>query len=225
MMIDWGEEDSPPKLERWLLHRVFGDFRPYWRRGALALAWILGQSVRGLAPAVQDTYLFHASVRENLLYARPMPARRCWPRRCDDAYLDEFIRSLPDGCDTVVGERGHRLSGGEKQGVAIARVILMDPRILIDDATSHVDTLSKQLVQAALHELFNNGTSLVIAHRLSMVLVADHILMMHHGRTVERGTHHELVEQNGLYATPYQRQFSATTDADDLTAIGVGPTR
>ena len=70
MMIDWEQDDSPPKLERWLLHRVFGDFRPYWRRGALALAWILGQSLRGLAPAVQDTYLFHASVRENLLYAR-----------------------------------------------------------------------------------------------------------------------------------------------------------
>ena len=101
----------------------------------------------------------------------------------------------------------------------------MDPRILIDDATSHVDTLSKQLVQAALHELFNNWTSLVIAHRLSVVLVADHILMMHHGRTVERGTHHELVEQNGLYATRYEHQFRATTDADDLTAIGVGPTR
>ena len=154
-----------------------------------------------------------------------MPARRCRPRRRDDAYLDEFIRSLPDGYDTVAGERGHRLSGGEKQGVAIARVILMDPRILIDDATSHVDTLSKQLVQAALHELFNNRTSLVIVHRLSMVLAADHILMMNHGRTVKRGTHHELVEQNGLYATPYQRQFRATTVADDLTAIGVGPTR
>ena len=89
MMIDWEQDDSPPKLERWLLHRVFGDFRPYWRRGALALAWILGQSVRGLAPAVQDTYLFHASVRENLLYTRPdaseemlaAAARRCVSRR------------------------------------------------------------------------------------------------------------------------------------------------
>ena len=181
-MIDSGEDDSPPKLGRWLLRMVFGYSRPNWRRGALALACILGQSVRGLAPAV------------------------------------------PDGYDTVVGEHGHHLNGGEKLRVAIARVILMDPRILIDAAASHVDTLSKQLVQAALHELFNNGTSLVTAHRLSMVLVAEHILMMNHGRTVERGTHHELVEQNGLYATPYERQFRATTDPDDLTAIGVEPT-
>ena len=224
-IIDWGEDDSPPKLERWLLRMVLGYSRPNWRRGALALACILGRSVRGLAPAVQNTFLFHASVRENLLCTRPDASEEMLAAAVRDAYLDEFIRSLPGGYGTVVGERGHRLSGGEKQGAAIARVILMDPRILIDDATSHVDTLSKQLVQAALHELFNNGTSLVTAHRLSMVLVAEHILMMNHGRTVERGTHHELVEQNGLYATPYQRQFRATTVADDLTAIGVGPTR
>ena len=221
MMIDWGEDDSPPKLERWLLRRVFGYFRPYWRRGALALACIVGQSVRGLAPAVKDTLLFHASIRETL-YARPDATEEMLAAAVRDAYIDEFIRSLPDGYDTVVGEHGHHLNGGEKLRVAIARVILMDPRILIDAAASHVDTLSKQVVQAALHELFNNGTSLVTAHRLSMVLVAEHILMMNHGRTVERGTHHELVEQNGLYATPYERQFRATTDAD---AVGVGPTR
>jgi ATP-binding cassette subfamily B protein len=225
MMIDWGVDDSPPKLDRWPSRMVFGYSRPNWRRGALARASILGQSVRGLALAVQDTFLFHASILENLLYTRPDASEEMLAAAVRDAYLDEFIRSLPDGYDTVVGERGHRLSRGEKQGVAIARLILMDPRILIDDATSHVDTLSKQLVQAALHELFNNRTSPVIAHRLSMVLAADHILMMNHGRTVERGTHHELVEQNGLYATPYERQFRDTTDADDLTAIGVGPTR
>ena len=95
MMIDWEQDDSPPKLERWLLHRVFGDFRPYWRRGALALAWILGQSVRGLAPAVQDTYLFHASVRENLLYARPAATEEMLAAAVRHACLDEFIRSLP----------------------------------------------------------------------------------------------------------------------------------
>jgi ATP-binding cassette subfamily B protein len=226
MMIDWRQDDSPPKLERWLLRMVFGGFRPYWRRGALALAWILGQSVRGLAPAVQDTFLFHASIRENLLYTRPDASEEMLAAVVRDACLDEFIRALPDGYDTVVGERGHRLSGGEKQGIVIARVILVDPRILIlDEATSRVDTLSKQLVQAALHELFNNRTLLVIAHRLSMVLAADQILLMNHGRTVERGPHHELVEQDGLYATPSERQFRATADADDLTAIGVGPTR
>jgi ATP-binding cassette subfamily B protein len=203
---------------------VFGYSRPNRRRGALALACIPGQSVRGLAPAVQDT-LFHASIRENLLYTRP-DASEEMPAAAVRRSVSRRVHPLaPDGYDVVVGERGYRLSGGEKHGVAIARVILMDPRILIDDATSHVDTLSKQLVQAALHALFNNRTSLVIAHRLSMVLAADQILMMNHGRTVKRGTHHELVEQNGLYATRYEHQFRATTDADDLTAIGVGPTR
>jgi ATP-binding cassette subfamily B protein len=225
MMIDWGEDDSPPKLERSLLSMVFGGLRPYWRRGALALGWILGQSVPGLAPAVQDTFLFHASIRENLLYARPAATEEMLAAAVRDACLDEFIRSLPDASDTAVGERGHRLSGGEKQRVVIARVILMDPRILIlGVATSHVDTLSEHLVQAALHEPFNNRTSLVIAHPLSTVLAADQILAMNRGRTVERGTDHELVEQNGLYATLYERQFRATTDPDDLTAIGVEPT-
>ena len=142
-----------------------------------------------------------------------------------DAYIDEFIRSLPDGDDTVVGERGHRLSGGEKQGVAIARVILMDPRIVIDDAASHVDTLSKQVVQAALHELFNNRTSLVIAHRFATVLAPDQTLVMNHERAVVGGTDNGLVEQDGLYATLYERQFRATADPDDLTEIGVELTR
>ncbi len=108
------------------------------------------------------------------------------------------------------GERGHRLSGGEKQRVAIARAILKQPRILIlDEATSHLDTLSEQLIQAALHKLFTSSscTSLVIAHRLSTVLAADLILVLDRGRIVERGTHHELLERGGLYATLYERQF------------------
>jgi ATP-binding cassette subfamily B protein len=186
MMIDWGEDDSPPKLERWLLRTVFGYLRPYWRRGALALGCILGHAVRGLAPAVQDTFPFYASIRENLISARPDATEERLAAAWCDAHPNEFMRSLPDGYDTVVGERGHRLSGGETQRVAIARVILKDPRILIlDAAASHLGTLSDQLIQAALLERFKNRTSLVIAHRLSTVLAADQILAVNQGRNVD----------------------------------------
>jgi len=156
----------------------------------------------------QDTFLFHASIRENLLYARPDASEAELVAAARDAHLHEFIGSLPDGYDTLVGERGHRLSGGEKQRLAIARVILKNPRILIlDEATAHLDTLSEQLIQAALAELFKHRTSLVIAHRLSTVLAADLILVLDHGAIIERGTHRELLERDGLYATLYRRQF------------------
>jgi ATP-binding cassette subfamily B protein len=169
----------------------------------------------------QDTFLFHASIRENLLYARPDASERRLDAAVRDAHLREFVDSLPDGYDTLVGERGHRLSGGEKQRVAIARVILKDPRILIlDEATSHLDTLSEQPIQAALQELFKNRSSLVIAHRLSTVLAADQILVLNEGRTVERGTHRDLVDQGGLYAALYERQFRTSADYGDLTAVG-----
>ena len=165
----------------------------------------LGQN---LGIVFQDTFLFHASIRENLLYARPDATERQLDAAVRDAHLQQFIHSLPDGYETIVGERGHRLSGGEKQRVAIARVILKDPRILIlDEATSHLDTLSEQLIQAALQQLFQNRSSLVIAHRLSTVLAADLILVVNEGRIVERGTHRELLDQDGLYATIYERQF------------------
>lgn len=158
----------------------------------------------------QDNFLFHASIRDNLHYARPEATEAEVLAAARAAYLHEFISSLPDGYDTVVGERGHRLSGGEKQRVAIARVILKDPRIFIlDEATSHLDTVSEQLIQAALGPLLHGRTSLVIAHRLSTVLAADQILVLDHGRLVERGTHGELLARGGLYATLYQRQFLA----------------
>jgi ATP-binding cassette subfamily B protein len=172
-----------------------------------------------LGVVFQDTFLFHASIRENLLYARSDATEKQLAAAVRDAHLREFIASLPDGYDTVVGERGHRLSGGEKQRVAIARVILKDPRILIlDEATSHLDTLSEQLIQAALHELFKNRTSLVIAHRLSTVLAADQILVLNEGRIVERRTHRELVEREGLYAALYERQFRPSRDYDEVGA-------
>jgi len=158
----------------------------------------------------QDTFLFHASLADNLRYARPQATDADLEAAAKAAYLHEFALSLPDGYDTVVGERGHRLSGGEKQRVAIARAVLKDPRILIlDEATSHLDTVSEQFIQAALQPLLRGRTSLVIAHRLSTVLSADVILVLDHGRLADHGTHAELLERGGLYATLYERQFLA----------------
>jgi ATP-binding cassette subfamily B protein len=162
----------------------------------------------------QDTFLFHASIADNLRYARPDATDQELVAAATAANLHHFIASLPDGYDTIVGERGHRLSGGEKQRVAIARVILKDPRILLlDEATSHLDTVSEQLIQAALKPLFAGRTTIAIAHRLSTVLAADQILVLDHGRLVEQGTHPELLAVGGLYAELYQRQFQAQAPA------------
>lgn len=162
----------------------------------------------------QDTFLFHASIADNLRYARPDATDQELVAAATAANLHGFIASLPDGYDTIVGERGHRLSGGEKQRVAIARVILKDPRILLlDEATSHLDTVSEQLIQAALKPLFAGRTTIAIAHRLSTVLAADQILVLDHGRLVEQGTHTELLAVGGLYAQLYERQFQAQEPA------------
>jgi len=164
--------------------------------------------------AFQDTFLFHTSIADNLRYARPDATNQDLVAAATAAHLHQFINSLPDGYDTIVGERGHRLSGGEKQRVAIARVILKDPRILLlDEATSHLDTVSEQLIQAALKPLFAGRTTIAIAHRLSTVLAADQILVLDHGRLVEHGTHTELLALGGLYAELYQRQFQAQEPA------------
>jgi len=163
---------------------------------------------RHLGIVFQDTFLFHASVRDNLLYAQPAASQAAVEAAARAAHIHAFIVSLPDGYDTIVGERGHRLSGGEKQRIAIARVILKDPRIVIlDEATSNLDTLSEQLIQAALRPLFTGRTAFVIAHRLSTILAADVILVVQEGRLVEQGTHHALLARGGLYRTLYERQF------------------
>jgi ATP-binding cassette subfamily B protein len=161
----------------------------------------------------QETFLFHDTVLANLLYARPEATQAELESACRAANIHDFIVSLPEGYATVVGERGYRLSGGEKQRVAIARVILKDPRVLIlDEATSHLDSQSEALIQEALERVMKGRTSLVIAHRLSTILSADLILVVDEGRLVEQGTHSELLERDGLYAGLYRTQFQDGTE-------------
>ena len=167
------------------------------------------QSLRqqiGLVP--QETMLFNATIRENILYGRLDATDDEIVRAAKAANAHEFISRLPDGYDTIVGDRGNALSGGQRQRIAIARAILKDPRILIlDEATSALDTESEKIVQAALERLMQGRTSVVIAHRLSTVRDADKIVVIDHGRIVEEGTHAELLARGGLYAHLYAVQF------------------
>jgi len=158
----------------------------------------------------QETYLFHASIIENLRYAKPDAEMNEIEDAARAAAIHERITELPEGYDTIVGERGYKLSGGEKQRVAIARVLLKDPRILLlDEATSALDTVSERLIQAALNRLMEGRTTIAIAHRLSTILRADQILVFDRGRIVERGTHDQLLRHEGLYARLYHEQFAA----------------
>jgi ATP-binding cassette subfamily B protein len=170
----------------------------------------------------QETYLFHASVRENLRYARPDATDDELEVATRAAAIHDRILELPDGFDTIVGERGYKLSGGEKQRIAIARVLLKDPRILIlDEATSALDTVSERLIQAAVERLMEGRTTIAIAHRLSTILRADLILVYERGRIVERGTHAELLGRGGLYARLYHEQFES--GAREAHAAAVPP--
>ena len=156
----------------------------------------------------QETFLFNDTIRANLLYARPEATPEAVEGACRMTNIHDFIAGLPEGYDTVVGNRGDRLSGGEKRRVAIARVILKDPRILVlDEATSSLDSQSEALIQQALELIMRGRTSLVIAHRLSTILAADVILVLEAGRLVEQGTHAELLAKGGLYASLYETQF------------------
>ena len=156
----------------------------------------------------QESYLFHDTILTNLLYARLDATQAQVEAACRAANIHEFIMGLPEGYNTIVGERGYRLSGGEKQRLAIARVILKDPRVLVlDEATSHLDSQSEALIQDALEKIMAKRTSIVIAHRLSTILAADQILVMDRGQIVERGTHTDLLAKGGLYAQLYETQF------------------
>ncbi|MDQ3210338.1 MAG: ABC transporter ATP-binding protein/permease, partial [Actinomycetota bacterium] len=176
-----------------------------------------GHDVRGITleslgenigVVTQETYLFHTTIRRNLLYGRPGASQEELEAAARAAYIHDRIAELPDAYDTVVGERGYKLSGGEKQRLAIARVILKDPRILIlDEATSSLDTTSERLVQAALEPLMEDRTTIAIAHRLSTILKADVIFVIDRGRLVEQGTHDELLARGGLYNQLYEQQF------------------
>lgn len=172
-----------------------------------------------IGTVTQETFLFHASIRENLLFAKPDASRAELEDACRAAFIHDFILTLPDGYDTIVGERGYRLSGGEKQRLAIARVMLKDPRIfLLDEATSSLDTHSERYIQAALSSLMAGRASIVIAHRLSTVLAADCILYLDGGRVLERGTHDDLLALGGLYSRLYKEQLRRPGVAAALVA-------
>jgi ATP-binding cassette subfamily B protein len=157
----------------------------------------------------QETYLVHDTIRENLRYAKPDASFDEIEAATRAAAIHDHIAGLPEGYDTVVGERGYKLSGGEKQRIAIARAILKNPRILIlDEATSALDTQSERLIQASLNDLMEGRTTFAIAHRLSTILAADQILVLENGRIVQRGRHEELVESPGLYRQLYEEQFA-----------------
>ncbi|HEY4701328.1 MAG TPA: ATP-binding cassette domain-containing protein, partial [Streptosporangiaceae bacterium] len=163
----------------------------------------------------QDAHLFHDTLGANLLYARPTATVAEVEQACRAAQIWELIETLPDGLNTVVGDRGYRLSGGEKQRVALARLLLKAPTVVIlDEATAHLDSESEAAVQRALQTALAGRTSLVIAHRLSTIRDADQILVIDSGRVIERGTHAELLAAGGLYAELYHTQFAGQERAE-----------
>ncbi len=171
----------------------------------------------GLVP--QDPHLFHETIRQNLRYARPDATDDDLERACRAARIWDLVVSLPDGLDTVVGERGYRMSGGEKQRLAIARLLLKDPAVVIlDEATSHLDSESEVAIQRAFDEALRGRTAIVIAHRLSTIVGADRIFVVDRGRIVESGTHAQLLARGGLYADLYQTQLGQSPGGELETA-------
>jgi ATP-binding cassette subfamily B protein len=167
-----------------------------------------------IGKVTQDAHMFHDTIRANLMYAKPDAPEKEMIEAAKAAQIHDFIASLPDGYDTVAGERGYRLSGGEKQRLAIARLLLKDPAIMIlDEATAHLDSESERLIQAALGEALAGRSSLVIAHRLSTIRNANEILVLKDGQIVERGTHLDLLANGGLYEELYRTQFLDPTES------------
>jgi ATP-binding cassette, subfamily B, bacterial len=165
------------------------------------------RSVVGVVP--QDAHLFHDTIRANLLYARPSATEKELTEACEAARIWEVISSLPDGLDTIAGDRGYRFSGGEKQRLALARLLLKAPSVVVlDEATAHLDSESEVAIQRALATALAGRTSLVIAHRLSTVRAADQILVIDGGQIAERGRHDQLLAAGGVYAGLYQTQFA-----------------
>ena len=164
----------------------------------------------------QETYLFNGTIRENLLYAKEDATQEEIEQACKIASIHDFIISQTEGYDTQVGNRGLKLSGGEKQRISIARVILKDPKILIlDEATSALDSISENAIQEALDHLMEGRTSIVIAHRLSTILKADKILVVDGGVIAEQGTHEELLALGGIYKDLYETQFRLVLDMEN----------
>jgi ATP-binding cassette subfamily B protein len=172
----------------------------------------------------QDAHLFHDTIRANLLYARPSATERELIDACKAAQIWDLVAVLPDGLDTIVGDRGYRLSGGEKQRVALARLLLKAPSIVVlDEATAHLDSESEFAVQQALSVALEGRTSLVIAHRLSTVREADQILVIESGQVAETGTHEELLAAGGLYADLYLTQFKSQENQEHYSQRMRGP--
>ena len=173
--------------------------------------WTLQSLREEIGVVTQETYLFNGSIRDNLLYAKPDATEEEMVEACRKANIYDFIQRQPEGLDTLVGNRGLKLSGGEKQRISIARVLLKDPALLIfDEATSALDSISEAAIQAAINPLIEERTSILIAHRLSTILAADEILVVRDGEIVERGTHQELVHAGGTYQELYETQFQKT---------------
>lgn len=206
-----------------LLPRLYDADEGAVRLGGVDVRDLTFESIREtLGMVTQDGHLFHESIRENLLLARPEATEDDLWDVLRRARLDTLIASLPDGLETIVGERGYRLSGGERQRLTIARLLLNRPRVVIlDEATAHLDSTSEAAVQEALGEALEGRTAVVIAHRLSTVRAADLILVIEAGRIVERGTHDDLLALNGRYAELHRTQFDQRpTSETPLEPVG-----
>ena len=167
----------------------------------------------------QDAHMYHDTIRENLLYAKPDATENQMWKACEDAQIATMIRSLPEGLDTVVGDRGYRLSGGEKQRLSIGRLLLKAPDVVVlDEATAHLDSENESAVQLALATALKDRTSIVIAHRLSTIRQADQILVVEEGKIVQQGTHEELLVAGGLYSDLYHRQFADVENTGDFSS-------